>query len=113
MTDSTKLCTKCDKVKSLKNDYYRAGEYYQKYCKECHNNLRLTYVHNNNTKYVKKPTGFIKLPKDLRDNIIYDRHMKMNYKNIWRKYTSQYPELKYLSLTGWGRNGQIPKYEAP
>ena len=38
-----KLCTKCKKVKPLSGGYYKAGEYWQKFCKICHNNSRIEY----------------------------------------------------------------------
>lgn len=101
---SVKLCSKCETTKPLIGGYYKAGNSWQKLCKVCHNSTRKSYT--NTYRYVKKPIGFKKLSQDLQDKIIYDVHVRINFKDICIKY----PELKHQSLTRWNRAGQIPEF---
>ena len=104
-----KLCVKCEKVKPLQGGFYRAGTSWQKYCKICHNERRATYPKSIRT-YTPKPTGFKRLPDELQKKIIYDVYVKINYKNITRKYEKEY-NIKHQTLLKWAKSGQIPKYE--
>ena len=101
-----KLCTACSMVQPIEEDFYRAGPYYQKYCKMCYNDKRKkTYKE----KHVKRITGFAKLPTELQKNIAYDHSVKINFADIAKKYENQWP-LKASQLNYWNRKGQIPKY---
>ena len=97
---SVKLCRKCNVVKDLHNDYYKAGKGFQKYCIPCHNEKRFDYPHT--YKYEKRPKGFSKLPEETRKNILYDVKVRINYKEIAEKYN-----IKYQTLLCWKRKGLI------
>ena len=106
---NVKLCVGCNKVKTLSDGYYKAGNIsYQKLCKLCHNEKRSEYIHNG-TKYIKKPTGFLKLPEDLQKKIKYDIKIRINFLNIAEKYKDE--GIKYQSLLNWNKKKQIPEYE--
>jgi len=109
--NQVKLCVGCSKVKPLKGGFYQAGKSWQKLCKICHNSKRCEYA--NKQVYIPKPTGFKKLPEDLQKKIIYDIHVRVNFKDIWRKYKGDYPQLKHQTLLRWNRLNQIPEYEEP
>lgn len=100
MTDQKKLCRKCNKVKNLEGGFYRAGISYQKYCIPCHNAKRYDYTQT--YKYEKRPKGFEKLSEDLREKILYDISIRINYKEIAEKYG-----LKYTTLLSWKRKGLL------
>lgn len=102
-----KLCTGCDKVKILENDFYKAGNSWQKYCKICHNEKRGDYVHKG-TKYKKRLTGFEKIPIELQKKIQYDIRVKINFKDIAEKYKNE--GIKYQTLLKWNRKGLIPNF---
>lgn len=105
-----KLCSKCQKVKPLLTGYYKAGKSWQKFCKPCHNERRNEY--ENPTNYKKTPTGFMKLPEELRNKIIYDIYVRVNFKDIQKKYIKEYPNMtSYITLLKWNKAGQIPKYD--
>ena len=107
-----KLCQKCQEVKELKTGFYKSGEKcWQKYCKLCHNASRSKYA--TNTVYEKKPTGFNKLPEALQEKIKYDIYVKINFKDICKKYKTEYPQVKYQTLLRLNREGKIPKYQPP
>jgi hypothetical protein len=108
---TVKLCSKCEKVKTLIGGFYKAGSSYQKLCKLCHNEKRLEYP--NKQDYTAKPTGFLKLPEALRKKIIYDVHVQVNFKDIWKKYKTEYPQVKHQTLLRWNRLGQVPDYKEP
>ena len=110
MSLGVKLCTKCEKVKPLLTGYYKAGTSYQKYCKPCHNARRSEYPNPSN--YKPKTTGFMKLPEEIRNKVIYDIYVRVNFKDIYKKYTIEYPKefVNYSTLVKWNREGQIPKY---
>ena len=103
-TPAVKLCVGCQATKNLSGGFYRAGNSWQKYCKPCHNTRR------NNTprvsKYVKKQTGFGKLSPELQEKIKYDIYVRINFKDISKRY----PEVKYQTLLLWNRKKQIPKW---
>ena len=100
MNENKKLCKKCDTVKPLEGGFYRAGNSYQKYCIPCHNKKRndYTFVY----KYEKKPKGFYKLDEDIRNKILYDISVRINYKEIAEKYG-----LNYNTLLSWKRKGYL------
>ena len=101
-----KLCCDCQKVKTLEGGFYKAGKSYQKRCIPCHNEKRYEYAF---TKHNKKPTGFMKLDEDLRKKIMYDIHVRINFKDIARKYQAN--GIKYQTLLVWNRKGQIPTHQ--
>ena len=105
-----KLCQTCDKVLPLNSGFYKAGNSYQKRCKSCHNKKRLDYPITSNQNYKPKQTGFKKLPEDLRNKIIYDIYVRVNFRDITKKYIDVYPKINHQSLLRWNRAGQIPKY---
>ena len=107
-----KLCPKCNKVKPLENAYfYRAGTSWQKFCKPCHNNRRNEYPNPNH--YKPRTKGFMKLPEELRNKIIYDIYVRVNFKDIYKKYIKEYPDemCSYSSLLRWSNDKKIPKYD--
>ena len=120
--ENVKLCVMCNEVKSLDTEYYKAGPFYQKHCKVCHNSIRVKYHSEHYIKKEKtpkpiipktpKPKGFNKLPEHIRTGIIYDLYIKINHKNIVKKYES---ECKFTdqSLGRWIKAGQIPSYIKP
>ena len=99
-TSQKKLCRKCDQVKDLEGGFYRARQSYQKYCIPCHNAKRYDYAQT--YKYEKRPKGFEKLSEDLREKILYDISIRINYKEIAEKYG-----LKYTTLLSWKRKGLL------
>jgi hypothetical protein len=99
-----KFCKGCQTVKNLSDSFYKAGSSYQKLCKLCHNKKRCEYVHNG-SKYIKKIKGFDKLDKELQNKIIYDIHIRINYKEIATKYG-----ISYQTLLNWKKKG-IPLYK--
>ena len=98
--EQKKLCRKCNVVKNLNNDYYKAGKGFQKYCIPCHNEKRYEYTRS--YKYEKKPKGFSKLPQELRDKILYDISIRINFKEIAEKYN-----IKYPTLLNWNKKGLL------
>ena len=100
-----KLCVGCSIVQPLEEDFYKAGAVsYQKLCKMCYNDKRKK---NWKATYVPKPTGFKKLPEDLQEKISYDFSVRINSKDICKKYQHLWP-LKHQQLNLWRRKGQIP-----
>ena len=92
--DETKHCCKCETTKSL-TDFYKAGNAYQSLCKPCHNKSRM------NT-YKIRPTGFNKLPLDVRQNIIADLANGIKLSAIAIKYN-----IKYFNLSNWRRKNNL------
>lgn len=108
--NDVKFCAGCNKIKSLHDNFYKAGKVsYQKHCKTCHNVKRREYIKNN--PYLLKGSGYKRLPKEIRDKIEYDRYIKINFKNIYKKHKDEYPKLNYQTLLRWHRQGQIPEYK--
>jgi len=97
----SKLCPGCNTHKHLETEFYRAGPYYQKLCKMCHNANRLNYA--NNTQYQKKPTGFKKLPQEKQDAIINGLKEKKPIKHIAREN-----EIPYITFRSWVKKNLIP-----
>ena len=95
-----KLCRKCNEIKPLEGGFYKAGKSYQKYCIPCHNAKRNDYA--NNYKYEKIPKGFLKLPEDIRNKILHDISIRINFKEIAEKYG-----VKYNTILSWKRKGHL------
>ena len=97
--EKIKKCIKCNIEKSLQEGFYRAGsKENKKYCRPCHNKERLKW--DIKYTYVKKGTGFSRLPEDIRANILKDIEDKLSYSKISKKY-----EIKYRTLLDWkGKN---------
>jgi hypothetical protein len=99
MNPNVKMCGKCGVIKNKERYFYRAGvDRYQTCCKPCHNDIR---VANNN--YIKRPTGFMKLDHDLREEIRQDISRGLSMINISRNH----PSINYRSLLRWNKSGQI------
>ena len=92
--DMKKLCRNCNEVKDLEGGFYKAGTSWQKYCIPCHNRKRCDY--GRTYKYEKRPTGFSKLPEDIRKKILYDISVRITYKEIAEKYN-----INYKTLLSW------------
>ena len=107
---NVKLCSGCDQVLELKDNFYKAGQYWQKTCKKCHNAKRKTYAFNKVTKKKRepRPTGFKKLDKETQEKIKYDFYVKITRKKIADKYG-----IKYVTLTRWFNSNQIDLYDEP
>ena len=95
-----KLCRKCNVVKDLHADYYKAGKGFQKYCIPCHNEKRYDYAQT--YKYEKRPKGFSKLPQETREKILNDIKVRINFKEISEKYN-----IKYTTLLSWKRKNLL------
>ena len=93
-----KHCPDCDTNKPVL-EFYKAGGYYQKRCKICHNKFRRNYK----ASHKKKMTGFGKLPAETQKDILEDIK-KMTKKAVAEKYN-----IPYQNITRWTRQGQIPK----
>ena len=98
-----KKCLMCEEVKFLDIDYYKAGSSWQKYCKVCHNKKRKEY--KNNSKYIKRKTGFLKLPQEIQEKIKYDMYVRVSMKDICIIYN-----LNYITFCRWKKKGQITQY---
>ena len=99
MSENKKLCVGCNTRYEL-TEFYRAGRYYQKLCKPCHNVNRKKYSITNF--YQKKTTGFKKLSKDKQDIIIKSLADKIPIKHIARDNG-----VPYITLRMWKLDGQI------
>lgn len=100
-----KLCEECNSVKDIEKDFYKAGKSYQRLCKPCHNSKRRNYKVSHKP-YVPKETGFNKLSEEIRNSILYDISVKVNYKKIAKKY-----DIKYSTLCYWKRNNTLCQNE--
>ena len=100
----SKHCPECNTHKHLETEFYRAGQYYQKLCKICHNANRLNY--SNNTRYEKRITGFKKLPQHKQDAITTAFNEKKPLKHIAREN-----DISYMTLRSWVKKNQIPVIE--
>ena len=111
---NVKLCPDCNDVKDLISCFYQVSKNgYTKRCKHCHNKNRQNYrIKPQPYTYIKKRTGFNRLPNKLQDMIRYDIYVKLNLKTIYEKYKDEYPILKYQTLTRWNREGRIKPYDS-
>ena len=99
MSENKKLCVDCNTTYEL-TEFYKAGRYYQKLCKLCHNNNRKKY--KNNSSYKKRTTGFAKLPFEKRESIITALKNKKPIKHVAAEH-----EIPYITLRLWRSAGQI------
>ena len=84
-----KLCIQCDQIKNLSTEYYKAGVYHQKYCKACHNSNRLQYA-SSPKPYIKKMTGFKKMPIILQKKILNDINAGgLSFSSIYNKHKDE------------------------
>lgn len=97
----SKLCVACGTLKPM-CDYYRAGKYYQKRCKPCHNTMRNAYPHSN--KYIPKKKGFNKLPLETRLKIVEELDT-VPLETIWAKYKNG--NFTYRTFKSWYDKGKI------
>lgn len=104
--DYVKLCKQCNIIKPLAPNFYRAGaSSYQKLCKICHNENRKRYKRNFVCKYIPKPkklTGFQKLDKNIKNNILRAIEVKTSYREISQAYG-----IKYVTLMSWKNKGLL------
>ena len=108
MAAQERKCITCHETKLLQECFYKSGSGYRKYCKSCHNIKRKNYKCSN-IEYVKRPTGFDKLPVELRNKIAKDVHENLNVRAIHAKYHVEHAKLNYQVLLRWKRQGKIPK----
>jgi len=101
--EKQKLCQGCQMVYSLNGGFYKAGKSYQKLCIKCHNKKRYDYDFKSN--YTKKIIGYDKLDEELRKKIEYDIYVRINFKDISKKY-----DLNYQTLLRWNKTGKIGQY---
>lgn len=102
-----KLCRTCGEVKSLEENFYKRTnlESYNKVCKSCLKKKREGGEKPKNKSkkiYIRRPTGFAKLPINVQKDILYDIRIGLNYLEIAKKY-----DLCYKSLTLWKKHGKI------
>lgn len=100
-----KWCRLCDERKIIDEFKNSHGHICENACIECVSARR-----KKNSKYVKRPTGFEKLPVSLRELIVSDYKDGMSIKSISEKYKhheSTYPLVKYRSLLRLNKLGQI------
>ena len=110
-----KKCLECNEIKLLEGNFYKAGKNgknWQSYCIQCQNYIKRKQYkfQGSKGKYVKRLTGFLKYPKELQEKIIYDKHCRINFKDITDKYKEEFPFINYYSLLKFNKNNQIPKY---
>lgn len=95
----SKLCIECNVTKPLEGGYYKAGAYWQKRCKTCHNKLRTRYRKG----HVPTPRyGFAKLQPDVQASIKADIRSGHKKKVIAARY-----DINYFALARWIRDGLI------
>ena len=99
--ETTKLCTGCNTLKTLSEDFYKAGEYYQRLCKVCHNATRKRFKRTV-PKYVKRPRGFDKLSPERKEKIIDEYLSGKSMLDIARDNN-----IKYCSIRNWRKKGYL------
>ena len=98
----TKHCVSCDTIKPV-SEYYMSRKWLQKRCKPCHNAIRKTYIQTST--YVKKKTGFCKLPDNVRIDILED-FKNIDSMAIYKKYGTE-NKFSYTTLRKWVKTGQL------
>jgi hypothetical protein len=99
--DTMRVCGECKVSKSKTNEFYRAGKYFSRSCRDCYNKLRITTSYN--------PKEFCKMALDLKSKIIYDYSAGDDIKDIYNKYKIEYPAMNLDNLIKWESEGKIPK----
>jgi len=100
-SEQVRICPGCNKIKFLEKEYYRAGKYFQRHCKPCHNALRKNYAIG--TIYKKTPTGFFKLSQDKQEGIKKALEENKKLSVIARDYG-----VKYRTLLKWRADKKAP-----
>ncbi len=95
-----RICCECKIDKDLDKDYYRAGKWYQKRCKRCHNKQKTIY--NRKCNKIYKKVGFNKLEIEVKEDIIKLLNEKIPYTKICKKYN-----INYFTFTSWKRKNLI------
>jgi hypothetical protein len=96
-----KTCPDCEETKEkCTENFYRAGKSWQRRCKPCHNANRKQY--RVKSTYVKKGTGFSKLPQETQEAIKLSISNKSTYKKIAQEHG-----IKYSTLCMWKRTGKL------
>ena len=89
----SKLCNQCAITKP-KTDFYPCGDYFQAYCKPCHNKRRNTY-------YVKK--GY--KPR-VDKKIVDDIGVKLRNGGKLKELSKEY-NIKYTTVFYWATSGKF------
>jgi hypothetical protein len=97
-----KKCKGCGEVKDKATCFYRAGPSYQSRCKPCHIAIRRTYKQTPKV-YVRKPTGYARLPPETQQLILEMYRKREKWKTIALK-----TGVKYATLLKWKRENKIP-----
>jgi len=101
-----KTCKVCKMEKELTKNFYKNRKSYSPLCKICYTK-RSSKRLKDKPVYVKKGSGFNKLPLELKKQIIQDIKDGLNCSKIYKKHNEKYNQLKYKTLTAWKRNGTI------
>lgn len=94
----SKTCPDCEQTLPL-TSFYKAGKYWTKRCKKCHNLKR---------RAVKKPTGFAKLAPETQQKIRRCMLSRDRTKDIAKS-----AGVPYSSLRRWIKGGQITPRPEP
>jgi len=86
-----KLCVGCDKTKYVDGNFYKAGNYFQKLCKICHNDKRKKWKIRGKMYDTPRLSSFQKLPQDIQDSVTKDfqNPKHINTKAIFFKYKTE------------------------
>lgn len=93
----SKVCSICHLVLSIEQ-FYKAGNYYQKNCKKCHNRKRTQL----NIQKNGKRNAFQKQPEEIQKLIIKGLEDGKKLKHICIDYNLNYP-----NFSAYRRNGYI------
>ena len=99
---ATKFCVECQTEKPVE-DYYKTKKWLQKRCKPCHNGFRKNYAQKST--YIKKLTGFAKLPDSVKDSILEDMK-NVDSMAIYKKYGNE-NKFSYTTFRKWIITGQV------
>ena len=99
---SEKLCVECNIIKPM-TEYYKAGKYWQKHCKFCHNSNRKNFKRTST--YIAKKKGFFALSEEIQQDIKKGLYEKVYMSILAKKYG-----IKYNNLLNWRKKG-IPEYQ--
>ena len=95
---STKNCLKCQLETPL-NNFYKAGSYYQAYCRSCHNQRRAGY-------YVKKTKTINDMSSETLLKMSADLQNGLSFVKLGKKYNKKSP-----TLYKWARDGKFNNSE--
>jgi hypothetical protein len=104
---TTKICPTCNVEKTIDTGFYKAGRYYQRLCKPCHNHLGVGRYARKVANTTKKKKGFSKLPIDTQKEILEHLNSFHNYKLTAAKFN-----IGYSTFMGW-RYKNLIKLDTP